>query len=48
MQPSVPSAFRPDPVGGPDGAAIFVRFNGSRPAVVLLHGCAETSDSWLR
>jgi pimeloyl-ACP methyl ester carboxylesterase len=28
------------------GADIFVRSGGSGPAVVLLHGYAETSDSW--
>jgi hypothetical protein len=27
-------------------AEIFVRFGGSGPVVLLLHGYAENSDSW--
>ena len=30
----------------PAGADIFVRSGGSGPVVVLIHGYAETSDSW--
>jgi pimeloyl-ACP methyl ester carboxylesterase len=33
-------------VASPAGADIFVRSGGSGPAVILLHGYAETSDSW--
>src|SRR6266446_3783745 len=46
MQPSLPSTFRSRTVGSPEGADIFVRSGGSGPVVVLLHGYAETSDSW--
>jgi pimeloyl-ACP methyl ester carboxylesterase len=46
MRPSLPSSFVSRTVSSPDGAGIFVRSGGSGPAVVLLHGYAETSDSW--
>src|ERR1700680_4253668 len=45
-QPSLPSTFKAQTVASPDGADIFVRSGGSGPVVVLLHGYAETSDSW--
>src|SRR5882762_9508804 len=45
-QPSLPATFRARTVASPEGASIFVRSGGSGPAVVLLHGYAETSDSW--
>jgi pimeloyl-ACP methyl ester carboxylesterase len=45
-QPSLPSAFKARTIASPDGANIFVRSAGSGPVVVLLHGYAETSDSW--
>jgi pimeloyl-ACP methyl ester carboxylesterase len=45
-QPSLPSTFRPRTVVSPDGTRVFVRYGGSGPSVVLLHGYAETSDSW--
>src|SRR2546425_6294906 len=45
-QPALPSAFKSRTVTSPDGASIFVRSGGSGPVVVLLHGYAETSDSW--
>src|SRR5437667_6001612 len=45
-QPSLPPAFKSRTVTSPDGASIFVRSAGSGPVVVLLHGYAETSDSW--
>jgi pimeloyl-ACP methyl ester carboxylesterase len=45
-QPSLPSAFKSRTVASPAGADIFVRSAGSGPVVVLLHGYAETSDSW--
>ena len=46
MQPSLPPTFVPQTVSTPEGAEIFVRSGGSGPVVVLLHGYAETSDSW--
>ena len=45
-QPALPSTFRPRTVASPEGANIFVRSGGAGPVVVLLHGYAETSDSW--
>lgn len=45
-QPSLPSVFKSQTVASPDGADIYVRSAGSGPVVVLLHGYAETSDSW--
>jgi pimeloyl-ACP methyl ester carboxylesterase len=45
-QPSLPPTFQASTVTSPEGASIFVRSGGSGPAIVLLHGYAETSDSW--
>lgn len=45
-QPSLPSGFKARTVHTPEGADIFVRWGGTGPVVVLLHGYAETSDSW--
>jgi pimeloyl-ACP methyl ester carboxylesterase len=46
MQPSLLSTFKARTIASPEGADIFVRSGGSGPVVVLLHGYAETSDSW--
>lgn len=45
-QPSLPSSFQHRTVHSPEGADIYVRWGGTGPAVVLLHGYAENSDSW--
>jgi len=45
-QPSLPSDFRSQTIASPQGADIFVRSGGTGPVVILLHGYAETSDSW--
>ncbi len=45
-QPSLPATFKSQTISSPEGANIFVRSAGSGPVVVLLHGYAETSDSW--
>jgi pimeloyl-ACP methyl ester carboxylesterase/uncharacterized RmlC-like cupin family protein len=45
-QPSLPSSFQARTVHSPEGADIFVRWGGTGPVVVLLHGYAENSDSW--
>jgi pimeloyl-ACP methyl ester carboxylesterase len=45
-QPALPSQFGSRMVSSPAGADIFVRSAGSGPVVILLHGYAETSDSW--
>jgi pimeloyl-ACP methyl ester carboxylesterase len=44
--PSLPQEFVSRTVHSPEGADIFVRSAGTGPVVVLLHGYAETSDSW--
>jgi pimeloyl-ACP methyl ester carboxylesterase len=46
MQPSLPPTFKAHSVASSGGADIFVRSGGAGPVVVLLHGYAETSDSW--
>jgi pimeloyl-ACP methyl ester carboxylesterase len=45
-QPELPSAFKEQLVHSPASADIFVRSAGTGPVVVLIHGYAETSDSW--
>jgi pimeloyl-ACP methyl ester carboxylesterase/quercetin dioxygenase-like cupin family protein len=45
-QPSLPSNFHARTVHSPEGADIFVRWGGTGPVVVLIHGYAENSDSW--
>ena len=45
-QPSLPKAFVSRTIHSPEGVDIFVRYGGTGPVVVLLHGYAETSDSW--
>src|SRR6266550_3211424 len=44
--PSLPSSFQAKTVHSSDGAGIFVRWGGSGPVAVLIHGYAENSDSW--
>jgi len=46
--PALPSAFQSRTIESPAGADIFVRWGGTGPVVVLLHGYAENSDSWAR
>src|SRR3984957_15207183 len=45
-QPSLPSSFQARTIHSPANAEIFVRFGGTGPVVLLLHGYAENSDSW--
>jgi pimeloyl-ACP methyl ester carboxylesterase len=45
-QPALPSSFHAKTVHSPEGAGIFVRWGGTGPVVVLIHGYAENSDSW--
>src|ERR1700730_6702902 len=45
-QPELPANFKSQIVHSPAGADIFVRSAGTGPVVVLIHGYAETSDSW--
>ena len=45
-QPALPASFKFQMVHSPAGADIFVRSAGTGPVVVLIHGYAETSDSW--
>lgn len=44
--PSLPTEFQSRTITSPAGADIFVRWGGTGPGVVLLHGYAENSDSW--
>jgi pimeloyl-ACP methyl ester carboxylesterase len=46
VQPSLPSNFQAKTIHSPEGADIFVRWGGSGPVVLLIHGYAENSDSW--
>jgi pimeloyl-ACP methyl ester carboxylesterase len=45
-QSSLPSSFQAKTIHSPAGADIFVRWGGSGPVVLLIHGYAENSDSW--
>ena len=45
-QPSLPSSFQAKTIHSPAGVDIFVRWGGSGPVVLLIHGYAENSDSW--
>src|SRR5271170_1480110 len=45
-QPTLPSTFKEQTVHSPAGADIYVRSAGRGPVVLLIHGYAETSDSW--
>lgn len=45
-QPSLPSSFQAKTIHSSAGADIFVRWGGTGPVVLLLHGYAENSDSW--
>ena len=45
-QPSLPASFQKELIHSPAGADIYVRWGGTGPVVVLLHGYAENSDSW--
>src|SRR5260370_4777556 len=44
-QPSLPSSFQAKTIHSPEGADIVVRWGGSGPVVILIHGYAENSDS---
>src|SRR5437660_7159241 len=46
-QPSLPSRFRAKTIHSPEAADTFVRWGGKGPVVVLIHGYAENSDSWV-
>ena len=46
QEPSLPSSFQAKTIHSPEGADIYVRWAGSGPVVVLVHGYAENSDSW--
>jgi len=44
--PPFPPSFKTKTITTPEGADIFVRFGGSGPAVILLHGFGDTGDMW--
>jgi pimeloyl-ACP methyl ester carboxylesterase/quercetin dioxygenase-like cupin family protein len=46
QHPSLPSSFQAKTIHSPEGADIYVRWAGSGPVVILVHGYAENSDSW--
>jgi pimeloyl-ACP methyl ester carboxylesterase len=45
-QPSLPMTFKAGVIRSSAGADIYVRSGGIGPAVILIHGYAENSDSW--
>jgi pimeloyl-ACP methyl ester carboxylesterase/quercetin dioxygenase-like cupin family protein len=45
-QPSLPSTFQSKTIHVSSDVDIFLRFGGTGPAVLLIHGYAENSDSW--
>src|SRR6202030_4499833 len=45
-QQSLPSSLQAKTIHSPEAADIFVRWGGSGPVLVLIHGYAENSDSW--
>lgn len=45
-QPKLPRSFQEKTIHSPADAEIFVRYGGTGPVVVLIHGYAENSDSW--
>jgi pimeloyl-ACP methyl ester carboxylesterase len=46
QHPSLPSSFQSKTIHSPEGADIYVRWGGTGPVAVLIHGYAENSDSW--
>lgn len=44
--PSMPKGFASKMVPAPDGTELFVRYGGTGPAVVLIHGFGDTGDMW--
>lgn len=44
--PSLPSSFQSKTIHSPEGADLYVRWGGSGPVAMLIHGYAENSDSW--
>lgn len=45
-QPSLPADLKSRTVGTPDGAQIYVRYGGSGPVVLLIHGFGDTGEMW--
>jgi len=45
-EPGTPPGFKTQMISSPAGAKIFVRSGGTGPAVVLIHGFADTGDMW--
>jgi pimeloyl-ACP methyl ester carboxylesterase len=44
--PSLPSSFQSKTIRSPEGPDIYVRWGGTGPVALLIHGYAENSDSW--
>lgn len=45
-EPLLPKTFGTRTITSPEGADIFVRYGGSGPPVVLIHGFGDTGDMW--
>lgn len=44
--PSLPSSLQAKIVPTAEGADIYVRYGGTGPVVILLHGYTDTGDMW--
>src|SRR5438270_6967334 len=45
-QPSLPADLSSRTIATPDGAQIYVRYGGSGPVVLLIHGFGDTGEMW--
>ena len=45
-QPSLPAGLKSRTIATPDGAQIYVRYGGSGPVVLLIHGFGDTGEMW--
>jgi len=45
-QPSLPAGLTSRTIATPDGAQIYVRYGGSGPVVLLIHGFGDTGEMW--
>src|SRR6267142_6484246 len=45
-QPSLPADLTSRTIATPDGAQIYVRYGGSGPVVLLIHGFGDTGEMW--
>src|SRR5881392_691517 len=45
-QPSLPAGLTNRTIATPDGAQIYVRYGGSGPVDLLIHGFGDTGEMW--